>query len=174
MSAEQVFSGPLSADHRCISPGELSQSAIEDFHIAIAPHHDVLWLDIAVRDPGRMGRLKRVGDLNGDIKCVTQINAGFGHELPQCLAINEFSDNEVCTIQTFNFMNSDDIRMIKRCDCSRLVFEPAHALRTDRELSGQQLNCDFACELCVLGQVDLSHSSLAEEIKNLISIQHRS
>ena len=35
--------------------GEFCQSEVEHFHIRIAPHHDILWLDIAMHDTRFVG-----------------------------------------------------------------------------------------------------------------------
>ena len=36
--------------------GQLGEAEVQDFHVAIAPHHDVLGLDVAVHDPRGMRR----------------------------------------------------------------------------------------------------------------------
>jgi hypothetical protein len=68
---------------------ELGQAEVEHLHIAVGSHHDVVWLDVTVRDAARMGGGQRAGDLHrhGDGLAYGQRAAvGTGpttnHELP--------------------------------------------------------------------------------------------
>jgi hypothetical protein len=47
---------------------QLRQAEVEDLDVAVAPEHDVLRLDVAVRDPGFVRRRERVGDLRRNIE----------------------------------------------------------------------------------------------------------
>ena len=43
------------------------QAEVEQLHVAVGPHHDVVGLDVAMDDPGDVRDRQRLGDLARDV-----------------------------------------------------------------------------------------------------------
>src|SRR5882724_3779388 len=68
-----------------------------------------------------------------------------------------------------NLINVGHVRMIKCRRRLSLLHKAKHALTTESQFSRQNLQGHAAIELRVLGQVDLTHSALANLVQNFIS-----
>src|SRR5579862_1458312 len=92
---EYCFGRRLNADARELRLCELGEAEVDQLHQPVAPEHDVLRLDIAMNNTGRVGRRERRGDLGGYVKrfCNGQVYAR--HALAEILAVDELGRDEV-------------------------------------------------------------------------------
>src|SRR5260370_621801 len=100
----------------------------------ITPDHQVFGLDVAVHNPRRVRRFQRARDLNSNVKGFVQTQSCLTHELAQRLAVDKLGDDKLRSVRPPNFMNCDDVRMVKRRSRASFLFESAHALWIDGEL----------------------------------------
>src|SRR5438477_9985156 len=141
---------------------QLSQAEVEDFDVTIAPHHDILRLDVAVNNSGFVCGGERRSSLNGDIEHRAQRQMFARDLLPQRLTINEFGRDVVRATYFTNLVNGDDVRMIEGGGGFRFLLEAAHAVEVYSELRGQQLERDLPFEARILGEIDFAHSAFAK------------
>src|SRR5262245_3076029 len=89
------------------------------------------------------------------------------YSLAQRLALDVFHDDVVCAPgfcrSLADLVNGDDVRMIEGGGYARLLREAPHAPCVSRELGRQQFYGDFAAELRVLGQPDLTHPAFTQQ-----------
>ena len=86
----------------------------------------------------------------------------------ECLPVDEFSCDERRAICLADFMNGDDVWMIKRGYGLRLLDEAAQALFVIGKLRGQKLQRNSAIEFRITGKIDLTHSPFTERRNDLI------
>src|SRR5206468_10782845 len=60
-----------------------------------------------------------------------------------------------------DLVNCDDVRMIQRRSGLRLLHEPPHAIRMSSNIRRQNLQRNFAIQLCILRQINFTHSARA-------------
>src|SRR5258708_32578765 len=65
-------------------------------------------------------------------------------------------------------MNGDDVWMIKRGRSFCFLDKTAQAALVIGKLRRQQLQCDFAIELRIIGEIDLTHAAFSEWCDDLI------
>src|SRR5438270_9337944 len=82
-------------------------------------------------------------------------------QFTQRLSIDELHRNEVRVAGFANFIDVSDVWVIERRGGFRFLHKPPHAVVLGGEFSSQYLQRHFAIELCILGQIDLAHSALA-------------
>ena len=64
-----------------------------------------------------------------------------------------------------------DVRMIERGSSSRLLIEAAHSIFISSEISGKNLQRDFAVQPRVFRQIYLTHPARAEQRADFIAAQ---
>ncbi len=67
--------------------GEFGEAEIKDLRVAALRQEDVVRLQVAVNDAGRMSRRERLGDLRRDPECLLERQRPLGERLPQRLPL---------------------------------------------------------------------------------------
>ncbi len=157
----------------------LGEPEVEHLDRAVGPDLDVGGLEIAVDDPGVVGGLERLGDLDRDGERLLDRDRPPGDHLVEPFALDQLHHQERqflrsrsrsrsrsrfigrgrCRLQPIQMR---DVRMIQRRQHLRLALEPRQPLRVLRELLGQHLERDLAPEPGVLGAPHLAHAARAE------------
>src|SRR5207247_10169506 len=83
------------------------------------------------------------------------------NQLTKSKAVDELHGDEVRAIALTNLVDMRDVRMIQGGSSFGLANESLDAIAMRSDLGGQNLQCDFAFELCILCQLNLTHSALA-------------
>ena len=65
-------------------------------------------------------------------------------------------------------MNGHDVRMVERCDGSRLLLEPAQTVRVARKRGGQDFYSNITVQPCVPRAIDFAHPARAGRRDNLV------
>jgi len=152
--------------------GQLGQAEVQHFDQAVAPHHDVLRLDVPVRDPGLVRGGERGGDLDGKLNRIRRLHPLLRracHSLAQRLAVNELLDDVAAAFNFADVVNGDDVRMVQGGGRPRLLFKAPHPLPVVRELSGQQFDGHFATQPGVEREMNFAHPATAQRRQNLVS-----
>src|SRR5439155_16536506 len=92
---------------------EFCQAEIQHLHDAVTAHHDVLRLDVTMRNPGGVGCGERARRLDRHLKYFSQVHWRPFHALAQSLAVDEFSGNKMVSFGFADFVDRDDVRMIQ-------------------------------------------------------------
>src|SRR5258708_5887168 len=113
-----------------------------------------------MHDAGSISSRERTGDLRGDIENFCELHRRVPHPLAQRLAIDEFSGDEMyalpygrATAPLVDLMNGDDVGMIQRGSGLGLLHKALHPIRMSSNISGQNLQRNFAIEFGILRQI---------------------
>src|SRR5438093_25312 len=71
-------------------------------------------------------------------------------------------------IELVDLINGDDVWVIERRGCAGLLLKAAPTLCIHSEICGQQLERYFATQLAVVGQINFSHATRAEQVHYLV------
>src|SRR5207248_1878028 len=149
---------------------EFRQAEIEYFDVAIAPHHDVFRLDVAMDDARRVCRRERATSLNRSLENIRQFHSRI-HALPQSLAVDELSRDETRTAGWANLINRQDMRMIQGRGCLRFLVEPLQSLWVRSQGLWQDFDRDSSIQFSVLRQIHFTHSALANLCADFVTAE---
>jgi hypothetical protein len=76
--------------------------------------------------------------------------------------IDKLHHDEVETFTFPDFINMRDVWVVQRGRSFCFLHKSTHPIRLCGELSWQKLYCNLAIELCILRQIDLTHTTRAE------------
>ncbi len=82
---------------------------------------------------------------------------------------NVFHGDVEHAIDIARIVNADEIRMIESRHCSRFGLERCTEFWVCAEFSGEDFHSDLAVERDLLGEVNGPHSSLSDEIQELVA-----
>jgi hypothetical protein len=145
----------------------LGQPEIQNLHVAVARDHDVVRLQIAMHQTGRVRRRQPVGHLRGDIDRLRRGHrAGLDHA-PQSVAADQFGSDPVCAVIAADVVNGDDVGVIERAGRAGFALETGDAVRVARQGGGQYLDGHLALQPRIAGAPDLAHPAPAQQLHNL-------
>src|SRR5689334_8502766 len=90
--------------------------------MTVTRDHDVVRLEIAMHDTGRMGLSESFGDVLQTTQKLSQVSL-HDNRFAQSLAVYEFHRDKVCGIALADLIDVRNVRMIERCRGLRLLFE---------------------------------------------------
>ena len=115
-----------------------------------------------------MRRLKRLGNLLGDVQRLFEGNRTFLDSLGQGWPFDQLQDQTMNPVGLFQAIDGGDVGMIERSQDMRFPLEADHALRVVGEDRRQNLEGNFTPQLGVGGAINLSHPALAEHLRDAI------
>ena len=124
--------------------GELCDAKVEDFDVSIRPQHYVLRLDVAVDYTGLVGRTERRGNLDDGVQAIVQAHFTGCQALPQSLSLDELGRDVLNSIFLAEFVNCQDIGVVKGRGGLSLVDESTQRLIVPGVLGREQLEGDFS------------------------------
>ena len=153
--------------------GEAGDAEVSDLDAAVAKHHDVLRLDVAVDDAARMRVRERLHDLRDEVQRLTPVElAALFHILLERDAVDELHD-DVLRRGARHVIDRNDVRVGKHRDGLGFIVEAAAEIRVAREIAFQYLDRHKAVEPVALGLIDHCHAAAADQLKQLIAVvQH--
>ena len=120
-------------------------------------------------DAERVRRLQSAGQGESDVQELFQREGAARREqIRQGLPLDQLQDQEMQTLDLLHGMEGDDVRVIESGDRPRLSLETLQMARLRGQLRGEHLEGDAPAEAQVLGEKDLSHSTLAEPLEHLV------
>src|SRR5215472_6260654 len=109
-----------------------------------------------------MSRIQSVRNLNREVEqCVDLKRLAFD-QVPERLSFEQLHGDERLALMFANFVNRADIGMVERGRRLSFTLEPFQCLAVLRQSLGQELECDEAMKLDILGLVDDTHAAAAE------------
>ena len=145
----------------CVSNVSLVQFGdpeIEYFDDAVVSHDHVVGLDIAMNNSAGMGRSQSARNLDGNINRGIQFHSATRETVAKCDSFNVFGRDKSQAICVAEFIDSENVGVIKRGHGVRLVFETPQATLISSEFRGQQFDRNLASEALILRQIDFTHS----------------
>src|SRR6185369_8784501 len=77
-------------------------------------------------------------------------------------AVHKLADDEGACVEVAEIVDDEDVRMIERRSGSRLGVKPAQTVGVRGDLRRQELQCDRAIELRIVGSINLAHAASAD------------
>ena len=137
----------------------------------LVAHHDVVGLQISMRDAVPVRGAHRVRDRNRDLKKAFQPEIFRFNEVGESLPLDELHGNEVDPVRFFDGVDGDDVRVIERRDRFGFTLESLPPLRVSRHIRRQNFDGDLPVELRVTRAVDFAHATRTERGENLVISQ---
>ncbi len=124
----------------------LGQAEVEHLHAAVARHHDVGGLQIAMHDALLVSGRQRFGDLHRQREDLPHRKSGRQHLPVQRLAFHQLHRQEMHAFRLLDGIDGDDVRMVEGGDGARLSSKPIEAGRIEGHRRGQHLQGHVAAE----------------------------
>ena len=150
---------------------ELGETKVDQLDDAVAPHHHVLGLDVAMHKPRAVRRRERRRDLKRDVDKVRDSQRAGVDGFAQRRAIDELRRDEVDVLGVADFIHRDDVRMIQGRGRARFVFKPASESSIEEQLGRQDLQRDASSQRRVRRAIDLAHAARSEPRHDLVAPQ---
>jgi hypothetical protein len=138
------------------------QPKVHNFDHAIAPHHDVLWLDIAVHDASPMCRLERHCALNADLDRLLHWQLARAEPFAQRDALDQLFGDKPCLVYLPDLVNRYDVRMVQGGGGFGLQAESSYPLGVIGKRRGQNLQCQLAVQPVVPCSVHVAHGAASD------------
>ena len=149
--------------------GELGDAEVEHLHVAVRPQHQVVGLDVAMHDAGRVRRCQRRGGLDGDLENLAQRQLATLQALAQRFAFDQLRDDVARLVVIADFVNGQDVRVVQRRRRARLLQEAGDALGIGTQALEQELDRHRPAERRIVRLVDLAHAAAAEQGADLVT-----
>ena len=108
-----------------------------------------------------MRRRQRGRELDGDIDDACD-RKRLRHPVPQSAAFHQFGGDVMARVGFSDFEHRDDVRMIERRCCARLLLKAAHSILVACEVLREKFQCDETTELRIESGIDVSHPAATE------------
>ena len=151
-----------------VSPAYLGQAKIQNLRLAASRHENVCWLDVAMHDPLRVGRVQRIGDFRRQLKHLFERQRLSAEQMLQRLSFQQFHGDEVLAVRFVDLVNGADVRVIERGGGKGFPLESFSGRGIILHFRGQKFQRDMAAQLEVFGFVDHTHPAAAELRQNAV------
>src|SRR5512132_1741812 len=115
-----------SGSSRRVVVEQFGEAKIENFNLALAGHHDVAGLDVAVDDPLCMRGSKRVRYFNGNRESALEPQRLALYQLPHIAPGNVLHRDEMNAVNFVEIENGADVGVIQRGGQTRLALKTFH------------------------------------------------
>ena len=154
--------------HRPALRNLFRQTEVQNLCLAALGDENIRWLDVAMDDAFRMGRVERVGNLRGQVQQHMERHRPTADPLLQRLPLQQFHGDEAMAFVFADFVDRADVRMVQRRGRARLAEKTLQGLVVARNLARKKLQRDAAAQSGVFGTVDHTHSSAAQLLDDMV------
>jgi len=141
---------------------ELRQAEVENLGIAAWGDENIGGLDVAMNDPGVVGRSQRIGDPDSEREQRFHLQWLAGDALFQGGALQILHDDEGAAVLFTDVINRADVRVIQGRRSLGLAPESAQGFGIAGEVIGQKLESDESLEPAVFGLIDHPHAAVSQ------------
>ena len=159
------------ANARVLWRRQLREPEVEDFHEAVATHHDVLGFEIPVHNPGRVRPRKPVGHLRRNRQQALHGQRALVQEVPKRFPLDQLHRDVGAGFRLADVVDDDDVRMVQRRGRTCLLFESPQAVGVGGDRIGQHLDRDLSAQPRVPRPIDFSHPTRAERAEDLVGAE---
>ena len=157
------------ARRRLVGDGS-GEPEVGHLDLAVAADDDVLWLDVAVDEAGRVGGAQRQQDrLEDRDRLARRQRRLLVDDVAQRLALDELHREEDVTVVLALVVYGDDVGVAEAGGRPGLAAEALDEDVVGRESGSHDLEGDVALEACVQRHVDRGHASVCEVREDAVS-----
>ena len=142
--------------------GELGEPEVEDLHVAVRAHHDVVRLDVAMDEAARMRGRERTGDLDADVDGLARRQRPPLQPLAERLALDELGHHVGPAVQFAEVVDDQNMRVVQAGRRTRFLMKAAQPVAVGRELRREELDRHRPIQLGIVREIDLAHSARTE------------
>ena len=147
------------------------QSEVEHLHVAVIAQHDVIGLDVAVDDAGRLGRGQRACHLREDVDDLADVESALRHPLAKRDAFHELGGDERMIVDLSDLVDGENVRMVERRRGLRFMGQAIAMLATRHDVAAEYLQRHGAPKLGVSREIDLPHATRADGREDLVATE---
>ena len=137
---------------------ELREPEVEHLEPALARHHDVAGLQVAVDNALVVRGRERVGERDREVQQPGERQSARRHERGERLALDQLHGEEADAAGFLDRVERHDVPVVQRGDGPRLALEALEQVGPRGQVRGQQLHRHVAAETGVAGAIDLAHA----------------
>jgi hypothetical protein len=154
---------------------QLREPEVQDLHVVAREDHQVLGLEIAVRDPLRVRRGQPARDLDRVLDGLPRWDGAFRQPRAKRHAVEKLTDDvgepAAVGVRRSDVVDRHDIRMVELARGARLALEPPEAIGVFGQRPRQHLDRDVALQPRVPGAIDLAHPAGADQRLDFVGSQ---
>ena len=144
------------------------QAEIGDPCLSLIVQQDVAGLYVAMQHAPCVGKIERLGNLNRNVQDRAGIQRIPGNLLFQCLAFQQFHDDEMLALVLFDFVDGADVRMIQSRRRAGLGLKPLHRGGVEGKVVGQHLDGHKTAKAEILRPINDAHPAGAEPFDDAV------
>ena len=170
-----VVEGPEQLPGACLGLPELgqqplAQAEVGEVSVVVGREQDVRRLDVAMHEPGGVGRVERGGDLGGDVHGPVRWQRALARDqVLEVDSIDEAHRQEQHLEVLAGLEDGDHVRVIERGGRLRLGLEAPAEGAVARKLGGDELEGHRASQRQVRRLVDHAHAPAACQLLEFVS-----
>ena len=145
----------------------LGQTKIQDLDLAVARDHDVVRLQIAMHQAGRVRRCQPDGHLHGNLDGLRRGKRSCLDHAPQGFPADQFGSDPVSGAVAADVVDGDDVVVIQGAGRARFPLETGDAVRIARQTRRQHLDGHIALQPRIARAPDFAHAAASEQFHNL-------
>ena len=150
------------------------QAEVEHLEDAVAAHHEILGLEVAVHQAGRVRdreAARRLADERDDLRGRAP---GLPRPRPHGGPVDVLHGHVERAVLLAQVVDGHDVRMVERGGRARLEQQAFAALGVGGERRGQDLHRHAARQGRILGEVHAPHAALTERLEDAVAAEGRS
>ena len=159
---------------RCALLHQFRQPEIQNLHLPAAGYEDVGRLDVPVHNPGGVGRVQPVRDLNTQIEDFLDLQAAVLDVVLQGLPREQLHGDEMQAGVLADLVDGADVGMIERGGRARLALKTLDCQGIAGECRRQKLERDLAAQPRVVCLVDHPHAAATQLLQHAVMAYCRS
>jgi hypothetical protein len=141
------------------SRNQTGQAEVENLHVTVCRHEDVLWLEVAMNDAFVVSGGKRARDLDRDVDRAARWHRRRPQPLAQRAALEQLHHGVGHAVCAPEVVDRENAGMRQRGDRLRFALEARDTIGIGRELPGQDLDRDKPIQLRIARAIDLAHAA---------------
>ena len=150
--------------------GEAGDAEVSDLDAAVAKHHDVLRLDVAVDDVVTVGHGERLGNLGANLGNLLAVEGAVLLDAALEVGAAQVLHDDVVRVAVLApVIDRDDVRALQRCRGLGLLLEARRKRGVVGVLRQHRLDSHGAAQDLVLSAVDRGHAAGANPVLNLVA-----
>src|SRR5208283_4721248 len=146
---------------RAACGSDFGETEIQNLGVSALGREDVGWFYVAVDDAFCVGRIERVGDLDGKSEQNVGLDGPAADAMLQRGAVKKLHGNEGVALVLADLVNGANVGMVEGGGGAGFAAKTLEGLRILGEVVGEKLKSDEATEFGVFSFVDHAHAAAA-------------
>src|ERR1700735_2451160 len=147
---------------------QFRQTKIQNLRLPALHQKNIRWLDVAVHDSLRVGRIEAVGDLDADLQKLRYLDGLAANAVFESPALEQLHGDKRTSVKFSDIVNGANVGVIERGCRARFAAESLDGLRVLRNIVGKELQRNVAAQPRVLSLVNHTYASAPELFQDVV------